>query len=357
MKRPPHWSRSVALAASMAAAAALVVPAATASAGAPRAVGQEQLSSEDIAAQADPAIVDVTSTTANGQAAGTGIVLTPGGEILTNYHVVEGATSVKVRISNGSKSFPAKVVGTDSTDDVAVLQAQHAEGLATLKVGKSARVAVGDRVIAIGNAFNRPGEPTVTVGTITAVGRSITVGGGPGGFQRLHDLFQTNAELAPGNSGGPLLNANGDVIGMNTAAGAGRIRITGAGDGYAIPIDTAMTIVRQIESGHSKGNVRVGPRAILGVHVRDTDAGFGNGSGAGGGALVVGVDPDSGAASAGIVRGDRIIAIDGTDVAGVSDLIKAMNTKKPGDRVAVQWVDQAGQSRKATVRLAASDSA
>jgi S1-C subfamily serine protease len=356
MRCPLRWTRSAALAASMAAAAALLVPAAAAGAGTSRAIRQEQPSSDEIAARADPAIVDVTSTTDNGRAAGSGIVLTSDGEILTNYHVVEGATSVKVTISNGSKSFAARVVGTDITDDVAVLKAQHASGLATLKAGKSARVAVGDRVIAIGNAFNRPGEPAVTVGTITAVGRSITVGGGPGGVQRLHDLLQTNAELVPGNSGGPLLNAAGDVIGVNTAAGTGRIRITGAGDGYAIPIDTAMTIVRQIESGRSTGNVHVGPRAILGVHIREAGSAFGSDSVAAG-ALVVGADPESAAASAGIVRGDRIVSIDGTDVGGVSDLIKAMNTKKPGDRVTVRWVDQAGQTRHATVQLAASDSA
>jgi S1-C subfamily serine protease len=343
------------LAASLAAAATLLVPATAIGAAVPNAVAREELSGDAIAARSDSAIVDVITRTTNGEAAGTGIVLTSNGEILTNYHVVEGSTSINVTISNASQRFSAKVVGTDRADDVALLQAKNANGLKTIALGKSAGVSVGDRVIAIGNAFNRPGKPTVTEGTVSALGRSITVFGDFGAAEQLSDLIQTDAQIAPGNSGGPLFNSAGEVIGVNTAAETGRRLTAGSGSGYAIPIDDAMKVVRQIESGRSRGNVHVGPRAVLGVNIRDGDQGFGSGSMSG--VLVVGVSPGSGAESAGIVRGDQIVAVDGTNVGSVRALTKVMNVHKPGERMSVVWVDQAGQRHHATARLQASPTA
>ena len=337
------------LAASAVAVAALLVPAAAVRAAVPRAVVQEQLSGDAIAARSDPAIVDVITRTNNGRAAGTGIVLTSNGEILTNYHVVEGSTSITVTISNSSQSFSAKVIGTDRADDVALLEAKNATGLTTIAVGRSSKLSVGDRVIAIGNAYNRPGKPTVTEGTVAALGRSITVFGDFGAAEQLSDLIQTDAQLAPGNSGGPLFNAAGEVVGINTAAETGRRLTSGTGNGYAIPIDDAMKVVRQVESGHSRGNVHVGPRAVLGVNIRDGDQGLGSRSTAG--VLVVGVTPGSAAESAGIVRGDQIVSVDGKNVGSVNALTKVMNIHKPGQKMSVVWVDQAGQRHHATAQL------
>src|SRR5712692_10257225 len=192
-------------------------PSPTRQSGLAKSVTERNLARSGIAEQVEPAVVDITSTVGhgNGTAAGTGMVLTPSGEVLTNNHVIESATSISVKISTGSKTYPATVVGTDRTDDIAVLQMQGASGLRTVALGNSSRTSVGDPVMAIGNAFNRPGPPAVTEGTITALGRSITVRDATGGDQPLSDLIETDARLVPGNSGGPLLDSAGQVVGMN----------------------------------------------------------------------------------------------------------------------------------------------
>jgi S1-C subfamily serine protease len=341
---------SIALAASIATAGAVVV-AGDAPAGAVLGgTGHRELSGSTIADRADGAIVDVITRTDRGQAAGTGIVITPDGEILTNYHVVEGSTSITVTISNASQSFSAKVVGSDRLDDVALLQARNAHELATIDVGRSSSVKIGDRVVAIGNAFNRPGKPTVTEGMVAALRRSITVFGDFGAAEQLSNLIQTDAQLAPGNSGGPLFNVDGQVIGINTAAETGRRLTVGTGDGYAIPIDDAMKVVRQIRSGRSRGNVHVGPRALLGVNIRDAD----QQGDARGGVLVVGVTPSGAADAIGIVRGDQIVRLARTDVTSVRALTRVMNLQKPGAKVPIEWIDQAGLRHDGTVRLTAS---
>ena len=359
--------------------------------GAPaKQVSQQKADPSAIAGQSDPGIVDVTSTLSlqNGEAAGTGMVLTSSGEILTNNHVVDEGTSFTVKISNGSKTYPAKVIGTDKTDDIAIIQAEGASGLTPLSFGNSSSVSSGDSVIAIGNALNKPGPPTVTQGTVTALNRSITVNSDVGGQESLSDLIEHNAQLEPGNSGGPLFDAAGQVIGMNTAAASGAIPQAGTNDGFAIPINDAMTIARQIESGHSGGNINVGASGFLGVEVEPQPTsgggtggfggggGFGSGGGRGGfnngggidnggsngtqsgnGVVVQAVEPNTPAASAGITAGDTITAVDGTTVTSNTDLTAIIEAKHPGDVVRVTWVDQSGNQQTATVRLAANPSA
>ena len=311
-----------------------------------RSVSDRELAASNIADRHDAAIVDIHTVLNGGEAAGTGIVLSADGEILTNYHVVEGASSITVTISNGSERYRARVIGSAPADDIAVLQADHASDLATVEVGDSSHLSVGDRVVAIGNALNQPGDPAVTEGTVTGLDRSITVRSEFGSAERLDNLIKTSAQLEPGNSGGPLFNDDGQVIGINTAAETGRFSVDRSSDGYAIPIVHAVKIVRQIEAGDSTPEVRVGARAFLGVTVRTAPRFGGDG-----GVLVAGVASDSAAGSAGILAGAQITAVDGVDLGSTSDLTDIMDTKRPGDRVRVEWVDRGGRQHAATVRL------
>ena len=313
-------------------------------------VRKQDLSSSAIASQDDPAIVDVISTLGyqSGQAAGTGIVLTSTGEILTNNHVIQGSTSVSVRISTGSATYKATVVGADATDDIAVLQAQGASGLTSAPLGDSSTVTVGQNVIAIGNALNKPGLPTVTDGTVTGLGRAIDVNGDSGNVEHLQNLVETSAPLQPGNSGGPLFDTAGQVIGINTAASAGNIPNGGTTDGFAIPIKDALTVAHQIESGHGTATVHIGASPFLGVQVRGGRAGFGGGAGV----PVAGVEPGTPAESAGLSAGDQITAVGGITVSSQSELTAALNAKHPGDTITITWVDQSNSQHQATVRLA-----
>ena len=346
-------------------------------------VSQQKANPSAIAGAADPGIVDVTAqlTLQNGEAAGTGMVLTSSGYILTNNHVVDEATSLSVKVSNGSRTYPAKVVGVDPTDDVAVIQAEGASGLTPLSFGNSSSLSVGDNVVAIGNALNKPGPPTVTQGTVTALNRSITVNSDLGGTESLSQLVEHDAQLQPGNSGGPLFNAAGQVVGMNTAAASGAIPQAGTNDGFAIPINSAMTIARQIETGRGGGNISLGPRGFLGVEVAQPGSsgggfggggrfggggGFGNGGGfdnggsSGGGTdgvVVQAVEPNTPAASAGITAGDTITSVDGSSVSSQSDLTAIIGAKHPGDVVRVTWVDQSGDQQTASVKLATNPAA
>jgi S1-C subfamily serine protease len=283
------------------------------------------------------------------------MILTSSGEILTNNHVVENAAlgGITVKVSNRSDTYTARVIGTDLIDDIAVLQAQGASGLTTIPLGNSTQVSVGDGVVAIGNAFNRSGPPTVTEGTVTALGRAITVRG-DSGPEQLSNLIEINAQLEPGNSGGPLFNADAKVIGMNTAAATGAIPESGTNDGFAIPINDALTIVHQIEAGKNGGNVTTGPSGFLGVSVSDNGAGIG---GTGGGVTVQRVNAGSPAESAGIAAGDQITAVEGQQVTSSTQLTQLISGKHPGDAVRITWVTQSGDQHTATVRLATRQSA
>src|ERR1700722_19299228 len=179
------------------------------------------LSSSQIASRVDPAIVDVTSTLGyqDATAKGTGIVLTSNGEILTNNHVINGATSVSVTDIGNGKTYKATVAGYDETKDVAVLQLTGASGLATANLGDSSTVGVGNAVVALGNAEGLGGTPSVAAGTVTALDQSITASDeSSGSSEQLTGLIETNAGIEPGDSGGPLVNGHGQVIGMDTAA-------------------------------------------------------------------------------------------------------------------------------------------
>ena len=320
------------------------------------------LDTQAIANRVDPGVVDITTSQdtsrlggggqPTAQAAGTGMILTPSGEVLTNNHVVQGANNISVTIQGRGK-YSATVVGVDWVDDVALLQIKGGvAGLPTVTLADSSQLATGQRVVAIGNALGRGGTPSVTEGTISALDRSITVRDGANSIERLSGLIQFDAPISPGDSGGPLVNRSAQVVGMITAAQAAGGSQRVSYEGYAIAVNSAARIVNQIRSGQSGGNVIVGPAAFLGVAVGSLDPSTAAQLGLNGtsGALVVNVVPGTPAANAGISRNAVITAIDGHRIATPDELRPAILSHRPGDQIRVTWVDSNG-SHSATVRL------
>ncbi len=302
------------------------------------------------------AIIDTVLS--NGEAAGTGIVLSANGEILTNYHVVEQSTSIKVTIASTGKTYVATVVGDDPTKDVALLQLTQASGLAVATLDDDP-VTVGAKVTAVGNAGGT-GTLTAATGTITGLSKSITTQAEASAeSENLTGLLETDAGIVAGDSGGPLLDSEGEVTGIDTAASSG-----GQADGYAIPIASALTIVQQIQSGEETAQVRIGPAAFLGVQVADsTQTGgsrYGNGYGAGAsgastsGATVAGVVDGGAAAQAGLSEGDVITKVGSARISTADELTTALAANEPGDQVRITWTTTDGQTESATVTLGSS---
>ena len=325
-------------------------------AGTATATSKTTLSASQIASRVDPALVDIVSTDglAQAESAGTGIVLSSNGEILTNNHVVSGATAIKVTDIGNGRTYPAKVVGYDASADVAVIQAQGASGLTTASVGDSSAVGVGNSVVALGNAQGRGGTPSIATGTVTALNQSITASDELSGTQeQLTGLIQTNADIQPGDSGGALVNAHGQVIGMNTAASSS-YQFQGQGQGgsstqaFSIPINTAISLADQIEAGNGSSTIHVGATAFLGIGVASSQNGFGEN----GGAYLSTVMQGSPAASAGLTQGDTITSVGGVPVATSEDIQHVLVKYHPADKIQISWLDQAGQSHTATVTLA-----
>ena len=334
---------------------------------APHGNGQADLgpTARSAATVVGPAVVDINTfarTFGQGSAggrltpegAGTGLILTPSGEVLTNNHVIEGASSIQVTIPRRADTFTATVLGVDPSDDVALLQLQDASGLPTVTLGDPSTLSVGDTVVAIGNALGRGGTPTVTTGTVSALHRSIVAHDPSGTPEHLNDLIQTDANILPGDSGGALVNSASQVVGMITAGAASAGDRSGRHIGYAIPADAALNIVNEVRAGHGSSTILLGERGFLGVEVRNLDAASAArlGLNAASGALVVGVQPGSPADGAGITAPAVIVQIDGRAVASADALGPALHAHTPGDQVAVTWLDQAG-SHTATVTLIA----
>ncbi len=317
-----------------------------------------------IASKVDPGLVDVNTNMSyqNEQAAGTGMVLTSSGEVLTNNHVIDGATSISVTDIGNGKTYTANVVGYDRTGDVAVLKLVGASGLQTVTTGTGS-AAIGQAVVGVGNAGGSGGTPSAAGGSVTATDQSITASdNGGGNAENLSGLIEINAGIQPGDSGGPLVGTSGQVIGMDTAASTGSGYQVAANQAYAIPIATALSVAGQIESGHASSTVHLGATGFLGVEVAASGGANGSGgfgSGASGsangtttpGAVVDGTVSGSPADQAGLAQGDVITAIDGKSISSSSDVSNQLEADHPGDTVQLQWTDQSGQTHTANVKL------
>ena len=281
----------------------------------------------------------------NSAAAGSGIVLSSAGEVLTNNHVIRGATTIRVTDVSVGRTFTATVVGYDVSRDIAVLRLGNAHGLRTAAIGDSADLKVGDRVTAVGNAGGT-GALTITRGRLTGLRRSITVSDEQGGSSRLTGLIKTNADLQPGDSGGPLLDSRLRVIGVDAAASSGVGFQPSGGEGFAIPINTAIAIAKEIEAGQRSATVHVGPTAFLGVALsQPTDYGQDVS-----GAVVASVVPGSPADNAGLAPDDLITSLGGHTVSSPVNLQRLLLQVSPGTAVRLTWIDQYGDTNSATVR-------
>ncbi len=302
-----------------------------------------------------PAVVNVTTRTlsqsviggsAPGKAVGTGFIIRSDGFIVTNFHVVEGALTIKVTLpAPDSRTFGARVVGGDSEHDLAVLHVA-ATGLPTVPMGDSNHLELGERVIALGYALALPGGPTVTTGIISALDRTIQAADpeASGGSRTYQDVLQTDAAINPGNSGGPLVDLNGNVVGINTA-GAGQAENVG----FSIAIDAAKPIIDEAIKNPEK------PTAYLGVSTTTVGPGVASqfGLSVDHGALVVQLAPGGPANKAGIKTGDVIVAFDGKAVSTSDGLGSLILAHKPGDQVTVKVVRADGTTQEVTATLGA----
>ena len=303
----------------------------------------------------DPSVVDISAllSSARGSVAGTGLVLSASGSVLTNNHVIAGTSEITAQVGGSGRRYYASVVGYDVPDDLAVLQLEGATGLTPARLGDPAAAHRGDDVVAIGNALGLGGIPTGQAGTITAFGQSVTATDGSGrNGEALSGLIAFAAEIEPGDSGGPLVDARGQVIGLTTAATvADGPLIATAPRGFAIPIDRAAAVAAQIDRGQASAKVHVGQRAILGLTVKTVQSTPSVARVAG--AVVGLVDVSSPAHAAGIRADDVIVSVDLAPVGSLTALNAALDRRHPGDVVTLGWTDATGQFRTASVRLLA----
>ena len=359
------------------------VPAPPASAP-PLASGQQ-----DIVAKVGPGLVLINTALqySSEAAAGTGMVINADGLVLTNNHVIEGSTAITATVPSTGKSYQARVVGYDATGDIALIQLQKASGLTTVPVANSSSVRAGDAVVALGNAGGQ-GKITSATGHVTALNTTVTASDEAASTrsETLHGMIQTNADIQPGDSGGPLAGPAG-VIGMDTAGNATG-DMQGPAAGFAIPINTALSVARQIAAGHASSTVTIGYPPFIGVFIgsgsssdpqaqeqqqgQQGGGGFG-GSGStpscynsntdlmvpssvapvGSGTLIDGTICGSPAAAAGLTGGAVITAVNGQAVGSPDDFTGIMAGFHPGDTISVTWVSPAGQRTTSSLHLTA----
>ncbi len=304
-------------------------------------------------AKIKPSIVLINTTVNSGfgrtgSGAGTGIIITAAGEVVTNAHVVASASSIRVTIPGHSGTVSATVEGSDANADLAVLRLQGVSGLPAATFAANSTVNVGDPVIAIGNAEGYGGNPTVTEGIVSALNRSLP-SDATDASGALHGLIQTDAAINPGNSGGALVDTAGRVIGITTAIAAGDRNEPAQNIGFAITSDTVTNAIPALRAGRnvspSQSQGTSSNRAFLGVQLQDTG---------GNGAQVAVVESGTPAASAGLSAGDVITNADGTKITSATDLQAVLAKHKPGDKVSLTWRQggQNGQTVSKTVTLA-----
>jgi S1-C subfamily serine protease len=316
-------------------------------------------------------------------AAGTGMVINADGLVLTNNHVIEDSTSITATVVATGRTYPATVIGYDKTGDVALIQLRNASGLTTVPVGNSSSAKVGNAVVALGNAEGR-GAITAKPGQITALDQSITASdeGSSTAAETLTGMIQTNADIVPGDSGGPLASSAG-VIGMDTAGNDPSDQQASAG--FAIPINRALSIARQIAGGHASSVITIGYPAFVGIFIgsgsssspqaqaqqQEQQNGGGTGSTqqcytsnsdltvpsaiapVGSGTLIIGTICGSPAASAGLTGGAVITAVNGQAIGSPDDLTGVLSRFHPGDVISVTWVSPSGQRTTSSLHLTA----
>jgi len=342
-------------------------------------------------------IINTTLQYSGESAAATGMVIRSDGLVLTNNHVIEDSTSITARTANGHL-YQAKVLGYDVTGDIALIQLEGAHGLQTVPLGDSSTTKTGDPVVGMGNAEGQSAIVPVS-GQVTALNQTITAGdqGGSISQETLHNMIQTNANIVSGDSGGPLANSAGQVIGMDTAGNDGGFAVQQSSAGYAIPIDTALAVARQIEQGQPSSTVSIGYPPFMGIfigqgpnsdpkaQVGQQSGGFGgngfggfggNGNGNGNGnqgcynsyqgvgapqnianvnsgTLILGTICGSPASAAGMTAGSVITAVNGQAIGAPDSLTGVVSKFRPGDTISVTWVSPSGQHTTSTIKLTA----
>ena len=282
--------------------------------------------------------------------AGTGMVLGTGGEILTNNHVIRGATAIRVVDLGNHRTYAATVVGYDIGADVAVIHLSNAKSLFRIPLGNSARVLVSQPVTALGNAGGVGGKPSASRGKVMSLHQSIVAQDQLGGAEQLSGLIETSAALQPGDSGGALVSTAGKVIGMNTAGSNGFRLNSRSGSGFAVPINQALRIARAIEARRSSATIHVGPTAFLGVDVEQNPVTGGSTSTVG--LLVTATIPGTPATAAGLQAGDIITSFNNTPVTSPAALTDLLVTMAPGTVALIGWLSPIGTTVTASVTLA-----
>lgn len=290
--------------------------------------------------QVEPAVarIDTTINYQHAIGAGTGVVLDPGGAVLTNFHVVQGADRITASVAG--QSFPADLVGYDRVHDVAVIQLRGVSGLPVGPLGDSSRLVEGDPVVALGNASGSGSPLTQETGQVVGFGRTISAKDElTGGSNQMTGLIEFAAPVRAGDSGGPLVNSAGQVVGMTTAATL-NYRMGPGGKGFAIPINDAMAVAGQIRSGVASDSVHIGPPTLLGVGVssREQQESLP-------GVIIHEVLHGGPAQQAGLHDGDVLVSIDGTQLNSATSLTSVLDRHYPGDVVELVWIDRAGEQR------------
>jgi S1-C subfamily serine protease len=321
-------------------ASAIPQPASSAQAG-------TGLGTQAIAARVASATVLISATLRHqfSLTQGTGIVLTSSGLVLTDEHVIADAESITAQVGGTGRTYQAALIGADVADDVALLQLEHASALGTATLGRSADAAVGNRVVVLG--YPDEGEPAVVAGRLTGLDESIDVpetesergtSNEPkiGYFGMLHSTAHTR----PGQSGGPVLDTSGHVIGMAQVGGS---------DDFDIPIDRALADAREIAAGHRSADVIIGAPAELGLVMRTWSPTAGSAAGA----RVLRVYREAAARSLDIQVGDVVTELDGSSIASAAEYRQVLTHYRPGDRIEVTWTDSRGRSHTARTTLTA----
>jgi S1-C subfamily serine protease len=310
-------------------------------------------------ARIDLSVVDIVADTAigGGQVAGTGMIISSNGLVLTNNHVIDDTVNITAQIDGTGTTYKVKVIGYDAKDDVGLVQLENASNLPTIPIGDSSNLAIGDTITVLGNALGKGGTPAEVGGVVAALGAQITASDDSGDNETLTGMLQVSAAIQPGDSGGPEVNSAGQVIGMTTAGqtSGNPGQESASTTGFAIPINKAMAIVSEIRAG-SGPNIHIGNAALLGVAVATTQPGVDGRapdcrtSLATTGAWVSGVNANP-AQSAGVTVCARITGIGGSTIANQSDLHTAMEGFQVGQTVTLTWMDASAASHSASVTL------